>query len=296
MGQIVPATAASPATEAAAPAKPAVPKDPLGRDTPFDCVSGFLDATAKGDYKRATRYLESKQPEAEEEELARKLSSVIDRGFTVDRNNLSREPEGELDDNGKPVTRVLWGRAEAGTDSLDINLDRVQTEARPVWLFSSTTLSRIPALADQLKPSWLEAKVNPHLAKWTSTTKVFSFPLARWIDLLLALLLAFGGAWLLSQAAFFVLDRAVRLGDGRISAGELRLTWPIRLVSLIIMVYALSGVAVSFVGRQLLAQIRYTLIVGLLLLIGMRWVDWLGRSAMKRSELSAGPGGSPSFI
>jgi len=145
------APAAKPATE------PPVPADPLSRTTPYSTVIAFLRAVDRGNYELASRYLEGKQPAKKKEELARDLKIVLNRGLNIDLRDLSKAPEGRLDD-GLDVYLEKVGTASYGSESLDIVLRRTtKSDAPPIWLFSSETLSRVTAATEEFDLAWGEA-------------------------------------------------------------------------------------------------------------------------------------------
>src|SRR5438874_2324477 len=89
------------ANNAAPAATKTVGQDPLGRDTPYSCVVGFLKASERGDYARAVDYL-TVEPPGDASELARQLQAVLNTEGVVELEKLSKAPEGELQD-GLPV-------------------------------------------------------------------------------------------------------------------------------------------------------------------------------------------------
>src|SRR5690606_9358744 len=92
----------------AAPAQPAAPTDPLGRQVPQGLVTGLLRAMADEDYVRAARYLDLRDiPEQRRAYrgpvLAHQLQQILDKGGWVDANwQLSTDPQGLMDDNLPP--------------------------------------------------------------------------------------------------------------------------------------------------------------------------------------------------
>src|SRR3954471_11879132 len=76
--------------------KPA-PRDPLGRDTPYSCVVGFLRAAERGESARAAEYLEA-ESSADPAELVRQLLALLNLERVVNLESLSKAPEGELQD------------------------------------------------------------------------------------------------------------------------------------------------------------------------------------------------------
>jgi hypothetical protein len=53
-------------------------EDPLGRDSPYNCVAGFLKHANRGDYARAAEYLDLQTTPAQAHELARQLDVVVE--------------------------------------------------------------------------------------------------------------------------------------------------------------------------------------------------------------------------
>ncbi len=180
----------------------AASEDPLGRNTPYGTVIGFLTAAEQEDYKRAAEYLESKMSGGKKEELAGLLKTVLNRGLKLSTDTLSRKPEGNLDDGLSPKMEKV-GTAEYDGESLDILLRRVdQKTAAPIWLFSSETLLGIPEAADQLNPPVIE-RIFP---KKLWGTRIAFLPLSHLIFVLFILPLLIVFSWLLAR----VLIRIVR--------------------------------------------------------------------------------------
>ena len=94
--QLPPATPPQPAASAQR-----AEEDPLGRQTPYGTVVGFIGAAKDKDYGRAAKYLDTKKQAGAAEELARQLKLVMDRGLKVDIDQISREPEGNVQDESR---------------------------------------------------------------------------------------------------------------------------------------------------------------------------------------------------
>src|SRR5579862_2232148 len=58
--------------------------DPLGRETPYGTIFGFLQAAQAGDYGIAAQYLQmsAARRQSEGQQLATKLKVVLDNAFT----------------------------------------------------------------------------------------------------------------------------------------------------------------------------------------------------------------------
>jgi len=137
-------------------ASPVMVADPLGRQTPAGTVMGFLGAAVRGDYGRASRYLDTKLPAERAAELAQELKVLLDRGLTVDLGQLSRKPEGEQDGRvGKD--RELVGTIESDSGRLKVSLVRVRYgDQPPIWLFAPETLHDVPNFQGDFEPSFVE--------------------------------------------------------------------------------------------------------------------------------------------
>jgi MscS family membrane protein len=185
------------APKGAAPAAPAPPPDALGRLTPSGTVMGFLAATAKSDWPRAAKYLDTKLPQDRAEELARQLKILLDRGLSIDLARLSGSPEGEQDERlGKG--RELVGTISTKSGKLDVLLARVQRGAEPpVWLFAPETLREVPAAYEEYEPSFVERFLPHYLTRgygmrymlWSWMVVTASSILALLLGLLLTRLL-----------------------------------------------------------------------------------------------------------
>jgi MscS family membrane protein len=146
----------APAAPTPAPAPAPPPPDPLGRSTPHGCVLGFLRAAEEQDYNRAGKYLDSKLPEQQVEQLALELKALLDLGTSTNLEAISRQPEGNLDDELR-VSREKIGAVTTPLGQIDILLDRItRPNQTSIWLFSPETLDRVPsfyASTQHLDPS-----------------------------------------------------------------------------------------------------------------------------------------------
>jgi MscS family membrane protein len=196
----------APATPTPAPVPAPPPPDPLGRSTPHGCVLGFLRAAEEQDYNRAGKYLDSKLPEQKVEQLALELKALLDLGTSTNLEAISRQPEGNLDDELR-VSREKVGVVTTPLGQIDILLDRI---ARPnessIWLFSPETLDRVPsfyASTQHLDPS-------RYFPAWTSRVRIFSIPIWRWSLVLLSILFDLVLADLLTRLVRWILRISFR--------------------------------------------------------------------------------------
>ncbi len=249
-----------PATETSA--------DPLGRQTPAGTVLGFLSAGSRGDWPRASRYLDTKLPAEAAEELARELKVVLDRGLTVDLDRLSRSPEGEQDARvGRD--RELVGTIVGSSAKLDVVLVHVRYAGRPlIWLFSADTLRAVPALHEEFEPSVVERYLP------TSFTQGYGLRYMwwSWFVILVAVLASI----ILAVAVTRVLVFAFRLRFGRPEGGRLwvarwqALVRPVRWLIFGIAMRLLSGSFLTLRQRFLGERIAALFIVAAVTWLGVR--------------------------
>jgi len=244
------AAPSQPPAQQAAPTPPAqeVPQDPFGRDTPHGTVVGFLKAAEQGDWERAAQFLDSKQPPAQKQELARQLKLVMDRGLTLDLDTISKSPEGTPQEKWRK-TRNEIGTARLGDLSLPILLDRIQPTAKrpPYWLFSAETVVELPEVAHNLQAPWFEAYIPKSLLE----NKVLGIPVLRFIEIPLVILIAFGLVLVITWAIGLLVRGIFRLA--RTSPIVLRAGFlgPVRVLILGYLVYAAAPLAHTLVGREI---------------------------------------------
>jgi MscS family membrane protein len=185
-----------PAPVAVAPPPQPPPVDPLGRGTPHGTVLGFLHAADRGDYGAAQEYLDSKKPPEEAERLASQLKVLLDRGLSTSIDDISRQPEGNLEDQLR-VSRERVGFVTTPAGRVEILLDLVQRpEKQSIWLFSSETLDRVPAAFASIQQPELERK----LPAWSTGIHLFGVPLWRWGAILIWIALGLGFAAAIARA------------------------------------------------------------------------------------------------
>jgi MscS family membrane protein len=172
----VPASAQTPPAPTAAAAPPAA-ADPLGRDSPFGTVTGFRTAVGRDDFTVAARYMQTERRGPQQiESLARDLSDLLDRYFTQRLTSVSHAPAGDLADGLDPNReRILL---EIGDREADILLTRVKDpNAGLIWLISSESLTRVPALRRSEAATWVERVMPASLV----ARSYAGLSLAQWV-------------------------------------------------------------------------------------------------------------------
>jgi MscS family membrane protein len=153
----LPLPAQSPLSQILQPTAPAstsskTSTDPLGRDTPYGTVFGFLQAAQAGDYSIAAQYLQMNagRRQSEGDALAMKLNVVMNRAFAGTLRP-SRQPEGTPQED-VPLGRQKLGSMSSGDAEAELELVRVSDPAAGrIWLISSESLAKVPELYDQVE-------------------------------------------------------------------------------------------------------------------------------------------------
>lgn len=114
-------------------------------------------------------------------ELAAQLYYVFERHLGIAPERLSDDPSGDLADGAdiEKIGSILVSGAE-----VPITLTRLAEES--VWVFSASTVARIPLLYEEHGPNWIESRVPASL-----TLKVWGLRLWQWIGFVLAIGVAF---------------------------------------------------------------------------------------------------------
>jgi len=116
----------------AAQTAPAVPADPLGRETPRGTLLGFIKEAQEERYARAVEYFQPapsrrRHSEQDEEELAAQLLTIFNQKFAGALELTSRDPLGRLDDGLPPDQERITG-ALGITDKFPVQMVRLEDE------------------------------------------------------------------------------------------------------------------------------------------------------------------------
>lgn len=173
-------------TAASATPHPAIPPDPLKRETPRGCVLGFIKAAGEERYEVAAQYFQ--QPSGrhrssleDEEELASQLFTILSLKFTGPLDFISDDPLGRLDD-GLPADQEKIGGIHGLSEDFPIYLVRVEDEqGRKLWYISRKTLDQVPHVYESLEYPAIEEKIPKPLVE----NRFLAMPLWQWIAFLL---------------------------------------------------------------------------------------------------------------
>lgn len=166
-------------------AAPKAGADPLDRTNPRSAVTAFLESCHDHNYVNAAQYLDLRElPErsrAEEgPQLAKELEAILNSDSQFNVLRLSQAPEGSLTDDANPSLEHVTSITRNGKTS-DIELERMALQpGSEIWLFSSATVSLIPAL----KPANTQTALEARLPRWLVSITLLDTPLWKWIALL----------------------------------------------------------------------------------------------------------------
>jgi MscS family membrane protein len=259
----IPGLTSSPAS--AASQQPAVPPDPLGRETPRGCLLGFIKATQDEKYEVAVRYFQPGRrhmAQEDEEELAEQLLAIMNQKFTGRLEVVSRDPQGQLDDGLPPNEEKI----SAGDNSFSILLIRTEDEqSRKLWYISRATLEQVPKVYDSLTFPEIEKKIPQYLVEH----RFLAVPYWQWLAILIFLPLAF----IVARMVTLVFEKAVR--SWRLArhlplppSDRLTKIGPFTFMIALLIHYAL----VAYIGTSVLYRYYYRRIIWICLAIAFYWL------------------------
>ncbi len=261
------APAAEEATKPAeAPAPPTFTDlDEYGRGTPQSAVLGYLKSARDRDWERAAQYLNlSPVPAAEREErgpdLAKQLKTILDRTLWIETDLLSSQPEGFPED-GLPQRRDLVGVIKSELQGkVPVYVERQRTaEGRDIWKIAGATVAQIPRLDDEFGNGVLGRYLPPIFFD----ARVLEVQLWQWIAIVLVLMAAWLGSWLvvrvLARLTHPIVETTESTVDDHLFSATLG---PLRLA------FAL-GIAATAMPSLDLALVVERVVVGLMTVVGI---------------------------
>jgi len=249
--------------------KAAATADSLGRTSPRSTVTAFLQACDRGDYQKATEYLDLRKLAAQRRaergrELAQELEAILNSDTRFDVLRLSQDAQGDLSDDPNPalehVTTII-----SNDQSFPIELERVELQpGNPVWLFSSNTVAEIP----DITPSTTNSAIEARLPRLLVSIRFLDTPLWKWLALLILAVLVFASFRLTGHLILRVSQKV-----GTRFKRPHRLGWLEAVLHpfLVLLSVLLFGLAEEFVGPSALSR----LYIGRFLLLIVTWsIAW----------------------
>jgi len=146
-----------------------IPLDEYDRGQPRSSIQGFLSAARDHDFILASQYLDFRNIKKAtldigKEELARKLSIVLDRTLWVALDNISDHHLGNLNDS-LPSYRELIGKIDTKNGSVNLYLQHIprKDDRVKIWKISNATVNKIPQLSKEFSYTplgeWLSIKL-----------------------------------------------------------------------------------------------------------------------------------------
>jgi MscS family membrane protein len=269
------------------------PADPLGRDTPYGTVFGFMQQAEKGNYSVAAQYLQMSPSRRQVEggTAAEDLKEVMDRAYSGTLG--SKQPEGEPQESeGVPAGRQRLGMISAGDAEANLELVRVSDPGGvKIWLISSDTLAKLPELYDQVSAR----KVETRLPQWMVKYQPGGMPLWQWLALVLLIPVAAGAGWLV----LVVLQIPVRWWAQRHGHAEL-VARSVSSPAWLLASTLIHRILARYLRMPLLQRHYYFQFVEIAVIIGTNWILWrvvrwfLRR--MRNQALARGHGGTGSLM
>jgi MscS family membrane protein len=267
--------------------------DPLGRDTPYGTVFGFLQQAEKANYSVAAQYLQMSPSRRQTEgaAVAEDLKEVMDRAYSGTLG--SKLPEGEQQESeGVPAGRQRLGMISAGDAEANLELVRVSDPSGArIWLISSDTLAKLPELYDQVSAR----KVETRLPQWMVKYQPGGMPLWQWLALVLLIPVAVGAGWLL----LVVLQIPVRWWAQKHGHAELAarsVSRPAWLLAGIL----IHRILARYLRMPLLQRHYYFQFVEVAVIIGANWILWRVvrwfLQSVRNQALARGHGGTGSLM
>jgi MscS family membrane protein len=266
----IPGLAVAAPAPAAAQTAPAIPPDPLGRETPRGMLLGFIKAAQEEHYATAVEYFQPapsrrRRSEQDDEEIAAQLLTIFNQKFAGALELTSKDPLGRLDDGLPPDQERISG-ALGATDKFPVQLIRLDDAyGRKLWYFSRATLDHVPEMYDSLTFPEIEKKIPQTLV----THRLLFMPLWQWIAIVVFLPIALLGGRLITMVIAFTLNRSRKarskppLAPQRFFQAD-----PITLTIAILSHYIFVG----YIGTSLLYRLYYRHIVWIFLAFDFYWI------------------------
>ena len=277
----------------AAHQEPAVPPDPLGRETPRGMLLGFIKAAQEEQYAKAVEYFQPppsrrRHSEQDDEELAAQLLTILNQKFAGALDLTSRDPLGRLDDGLPPDQEKISSVLGTG-DKFPVLLVRLEDErGRKLWHFSRSTLDHVPEMYESLTFPEIEKQIPKTLV----SHRFLYMPLWQWIAIAVFLPVALLGGRLLTMLVYFVASRARKVRNKPpLAPQKFFQVDPITLTLAIVSHYIFVG----YIGTSLLYRIYYRHLVWVLLAFDFYWIltritraisSRIGASLTKRGMLA----------
>ncbi|WP_018622037.1 mechanosensitive ion channel family protein [Spirosoma luteum] len=252
---------------------PQRPVDSLGRRTPRGTVLGFIKAVEQEDYVLAAQYLNlvgitKKMPAQSGASLARALQRVLDqRSNIIPRTLISNDSTGNARDKSGPNLDLI-GTAEVNDEKVAILLEKIEDPTDgPIWLFSSETVQRMPALSEKLDGFTIEKMLPDFLIdnKWSGV------PIGHWLAMFVLVVFAYLLAGVIATLLVGLLRVSWKKAkEPQVAEVVQAFVLPIRIyLAVWLFVFASQNIGVSIIIRQKFSDA--IVVVGLVAFLLLLW-------------------------
>lgn len=233
-------THASPANGAGSGEGPKAAPE-MAPDSPRASVKSYLDLCRAGEYAEAAEYLDLAEPQkAQGPALARKLKAVLDRQIWVKIEDISPASLGRESDNLPSGVEEI-GSVPGRSGQEPVRLVRRRGPDGMRWLFSRSTVERIPDWYSRLRDRWIQDYLPGSLLRPGPQELVWW----QWIALPLLFIVALGLGKLLGYVTRRMIGRFTRRTEKQKNesvllrlSGPLTFTWALIAINFI---YPLLG-------------------------------------------------------
>lgn len=185
-------------------------KDKFERDTPRGSIQGFIAACRNHEFDKAARYLDLRSIDKKKRarvgvEYAEKLIFILDRTLDISFPSFSDDPTGVLED-GLPKSYESLGDINTENQKYSIQLQRVWSKGKQVWLFSGDTVKSI----DDLYEYYGHGLVGELLPEVFVKFELMTIQLWQWIVMLLSIPMSLLFAEIISRKTISLLPRISR--------------------------------------------------------------------------------------
>ncbi len=187
------------------------PPEGVRRGNPRETVVGYLEACREGRWEAAAHYLDLGGIPADEQpirgpRLARRLKIVLDRTLWINPAAISNDPAGAPEAGLDPRYERI-GSISLGEGKVDLLLVRRQLPSGELaWVFAPETVAAIDPLYGEHGFGWL----GDVLPSFFFTVAPGEVQLWQWIAIVLALLVGWGLAGIVTPRLVRTLERAAR--------------------------------------------------------------------------------------
>jgi MscS family membrane protein len=237
-------------------------------DSPRAALSAFLELTNAGDFSDAAQYLDFSASERESgAHLARELSVVLDRYIDIDLDAVSGASHGDT------TARLPDGAQQIGTvpgshNRRDpVRLTRVTRAGVGRWVFSRSTVERIPGWYDQLPDRW----TLEHLPSRLLNAGPLGIRWWQWLAMPLLVLVSWGLGTVIGRLARALVGLVGRRAKSKWSERLLReLHGPFALGAMMVVALGL----LPWLSLDARANQKIGTIINAVLVIALFWALW----------------------